>query len=112
MAASPDGDKPRFTNFALRPHMTDFYIAGEGVVWQFRSSAASAGAQPPEGQPAVRDRQSFPIGRELDYQRISSTISSTVRLPGADYVVLNADLGHDRLLLADIKNATLRKRCH
>ncbi|MEP6775166.1 MAG: hypothetical protein ABJA50_06170 [Chloroflexota bacterium] len=103
LAASPDGDKPRFTILAFDPAMYDFYIAGEGVVWGVRSSAAAAGEQPPGGQPAVRDHQSFPVGREWDYQRLSGTISSTVRLPGTEWVVLNADSGHDRLLLADIR---------
>ena len=102
VAAAPNGDKPSFTILAFDPTVYDFYIAGEGVVWGVRSSAAS-GEQPPGGQPAVRDRLSFPVDRKLDYQRLSNTITSTVRLPGAEWVVLNADSGHDRLLLADIK---------
>ncbi len=103
VAAASDGDKPSFTILDFDPTVYDFYIAGEGVVWGVRSSAASSGEQPLGGQPAVRDRQSFPVGRELDYQRLISTLSSTVRLPGTEWVVLNADSGHDRLLLADIR---------
>jgi hypothetical protein len=103
VAASRDGDKLRFTSLAFDPIMYDVYIAGDQGVWGVRKDADPPGEQSFRGQPALRDSQSFPIGRELDYQPLSSPVSSTVCLPGIEWAVLNADLGHDRLLLADIK---------
>jgi hypothetical protein len=104
VAASLSGDKPRFTLLAFDPTLYDFYIAGAQGVWGVRKDADPPGEPSLRGQPALRDTQTFPVGRGLDYQALSSTISSTVRLDGTGWAVLNADLGYDRLLLADVKN--------
>jgi hypothetical protein len=103
VAASVDADTPRFIHLAFDPAIYDFYMAGGGGVWAVRKVADAAPEQVLGAYPALRDTLSFPVRRDLDYQSLGSTLSSTVRLPGAEWVILNADLAHDRLLLADVK---------
>jgi hypothetical protein len=102
-AASFDGDTLRFTHLTFNSAIYDFYVAGGRGVWAVRREVAGAGEQTPPGRPALRDNLSFPAGRAVDYQSLGNTVIAPVSVPGREWVVLNADLERDRLLLADVK---------
>ena len=103
VAASLDSGKPYYIHLAFDPAIYDYYLAGSRGVWGVRKVADDAPEQALRGYPALRETLAFPSRQDVDYQSLGSTVSSTVRLLGAEWVILNADVARDRLLLADVK---------
>lgn len=104
VAAWPDGDTLDFTPLGFDPAMYDFYMAGDRGIWAVRPAMDTSSGQSSWEHEALRDTLSLLADRELDYQALGDSITSTVRLQGPEWTVLNADLRHGHLLLAHLKS--------
>lgn len=107
MATWPGGDALSFAPLSFVPALYDFYMAGDQGIWAVRTGTDTPSGQSPWGHEVLRDTLTFEAGREIDYQALGDSVTSTVRLQGPEWTVLNADLRHGRLLLAHLK--TLRE---
>jgi hypothetical protein len=96
MVASPRDGTLSFTPLALDPALYNTYVVGTGGVWALRFNDGYR-----RGRQLI---QHSGYGYfDLAYQRLGSPVTSTLGLPGTEWMVMDLAPGGDRILMADVK---------